>query len=76
MTWLDVDEQGLLDLEQLRASLRADTAVVSVMLSNNETGVLFPMKQIGEIVRERSDALFHVDAVNAVGKVAIDLSDG
>jgi cysteine desulfurase len=45
------------------------------LLANNETGILFPVKQIAEIVRERSDALFHVDAVNAVGKVAIDLSD-
>ena len=76
VTWLDVDKQGLLDLEQLRASLRSDTGIVSVMLANNETGILFPVKQVAEIVRERSDALFHVDAVNAVGKVAIDLSDG
>ena len=76
ITWLDVDEQGLLDLEQVRVALRPDTAVVSVMLANNETGILFPVKQIGEIVHTRSDALFHVDAVNAVGKVPIDLSDG
>ena len=76
ITWLDVDEQGLLDFEQVRVALRPDTAVVSVMLANNETGILFPVKQIGEIVHTRSDALFHVDAVNAVGKVPIDLSDG
>jgi cysteine desulfurase len=76
VTWLDVDEYGLLDLEQVRAFLRPDTAIVSVMLANNETGVLFPVKEIGGIVHESSDALFHVDAVNAAGKVPIDLSDG
>lgn len=74
VTWLDVDEQGLLELEDLRAALRADTAVVSVMLANNETGVLFPIEEIGRIVRENSNALFHVDAVQAAGKIPIDVS--
>ena len=76
VTWIDVDEQGLLDIDQVRASLRPDTAVVSVMLANNETGVLFPVNKIGEMVHEHSGALFHVDAVNGIGKVPIDLSDG
>jgi len=76
VTWLDVDEDGLLDLGRLRESLQPDTAIVSVMLANNETGVLFPVKEIGGIVHKGSDALFHVDAVNAVGKIPIDLSDG
>jgi len=72
VTWLGVDQNGELDLDQLRAALRPDTALVSIMLANNETGVLFPMKQIGEIVRANSDAVFHVDGVQAVGKVPID----
>src|ERR1044071_1848329 len=73
VTWLGVDQNGELDLDELRAALRPDTALVSIMLANNETGVLFPMKQIGEIVRANSEAVFHVDGVQAVGKVQIDL---
>ena len=74
VTWLDVDEGGLLDLESLRAALRPDTALVSVMLANNETGVLFPVEEIGRIVRGHSGAVFHVDGVQAVGKLPINLS--
>jgi cysteine desulfurase len=74
ISWLDVDGNGALDLEQLRASLRKDTAVVSVMLANNETGILFPVDEIAEIVKAQSTALVHVDGVNAAGKVPIDLS--
>jgi cysteine desulfurase len=73
VSWLGVDGNGELDLEALRNSLRTDTALVSIMLANNETGVLFPMEEIGRIVREKSDALFHVDGVQAVGKIPIDL---
>ncbi|HEY6804190.1 MAG TPA: aminotransferase class V-fold PLP-dependent enzyme [Pyrinomonadaceae bacterium] len=73
VTWLGVDGNGELDLDELRAALRADTALVSIMLANNETGVLFPMTEIGTIVRERSEAVFHVDGVQAVGKIPIDL---
>jgi cysteine desulfurase len=73
VTWLDVDGKGELDLDQLRRSLRRDTGVVSVMLANNETGVLFPIEEIGKIIREHSDAVFHVDGVQAVGKIPIDL---
>ena len=75
ITWLDVSEEGFLDLEQLKKSLRADTALVSVMLANNETGILFPVEEIASIVKENSDAIFHVDGVNAVGKVPIDLKN-
>jgi len=75
VTWLGVDERGELDLDELRRSLRGDTALVSVMLANNETGVLFPMKTIGEIVREQSSAVFHVDGVQAVGKIPINLKE-
>jgi len=73
VSWLDVDTDGMLDLAQLRSELCSDTAVVSTMLANNETGILFPVNEIGEIVKSRSDALFHVDGVNAVGKIPIDL---
>ena len=73
ITWLGVDGQGELDLESLRAALRSDTALVSIMLANNETGILFPIEAIGKVVREHSGALFHVDGVQAVGKLPIDL---
>jgi len=73
VTWLGVDHNGELDLDDLRAALRPDTALVSIMLANNETGVLFPMEEIGRIVHENSEAVFHVDGVQAVGKIPIDL---
>ena len=73
VTWLGVSETGELDLDALRGALRPDTALVSTMLANNETGVLFPIDEIGRIVRERSEAVFHVDGVQAVGKIPIDL---
>ena len=75
ITWLDVDEDGALDLEQLRKSLRDETAIVSVMTANNETGILFPVAEIARIVKENSAALFHTDAVNAAGKIAFDLKN-
>ncbi len=75
VTWLDVDENGELDLDDLRRALRRDTGIVSIMLANNETGILFPIKEIGRLIREHSDAVFHVDGVQAVGKIPIDLSD-
>src|SRR5215212_2935503 len=75
VTWLGVDQNGELDLDSLRNALRPDTALVSIMLANNETGVLFPMKEIGQIVRENSEAVFHVDGVQAVGKIPIDLKN-
>ena len=75
VTSLEVDQQGSLDLDDLRRSLRRDTGIVSIMLANNETGVLFPIEGIGRIVREHSDAVFHVDGVQAVGKMPISLRD-
>lgn len=75
VTWLGVDERGELDLGELRNALRSDTALVSIMLANNETGVLFPTTEIGDIVRERSNAIFHVDGVQAVGKIPINLKE-
>jgi len=75
ITWLDVDENGRLDLDQLRDALDERTAVVSVMLANNETGILFPVNEIAEIVKEHSNALYHVDGVNAVGKIPVNLKN-
>ncbi|NML14628.1 IscS subfamily cysteine desulfurase [Azohydromonas caseinilytica] len=71
-TYLDVQEDGLLDLEQFKAALRPDTILVSVMLVNNEIGVIQDIPTLGAICRERG-IIFHVDAAQATGKVDIDL---
>ncbi|CAN5594711.1 cysteine desulfurase NifS [soil metagenome] len=73
ITQLEVDINGFLNLDELKKSLRENTAIVSVMLANNETGILFPVKEIAEIVKANSGAIFHTDGVNAVGKIPIDL---
>lgn len=72
ITYLPVDREGLLKLADLENAITEETAVVSLMWANNETGVLFPVKEIGEICRSR-EVLFHCDAVQAVGKVKIDV---
>ena len=72
VTYLNVREDGLIDLDVLRAAIRDDTTVVSVMMVNNEIGVIQPIAEIGEICRERG-IVFHVDAAQATGKVEIDL---
>lgn len=71
-TYLDPEPNGLVDLEKLKAALRPDTVIVSVMYVNNEIGVIQDIAAIGEICRERG-ILFHVDAAQATGKVVIDL---
>ncbi|REJ77381.1 MAG: aminotransferase class V-fold PLP-dependent enzyme [Acidobacteria bacterium] len=71
---LGVDGDGMIDLDELSSAVSEKTAVVSVMLANNETGVIFPVKEAAAIVKERSQALFHVDAVNAAGKIPINVS--
>ena len=73
VTYLDVQENGLIDLEAFKAALRPDTIVVSVMFVNNEIGVIQPIAEIGEICREKG-IIFHVDATQAPGKVDIDLA--
>ncbi|HET7793239.1 MAG TPA: IscS subfamily cysteine desulfurase [Rhizobacter sp.] len=73
VTYLDVQEDGLLDLEKLKAALRPDTILVSVLFVNNEIGVIQDIPTIGAICRERG-IIFHVDAAQATGKVAIDLA--
>src|SRR5437660_5915002 len=75
VTWLEVDQNGELDLDDLRKALRRDTGIVSIMLANNETGMLFPVEEIGAIIREHSGAVFHIDGVQAVGKVPINLRE-
>lgn len=72
VTWLSVDQEGGLDLEELRGALTDDTALVSIMWANNETGVIFPIEQIGEMVRAKGIP-FHVDAVQAAGKLPINV---
>lgn len=72
VTYLSVNNKGQLDLDELEASLTGNTAVVSVMYANNETGVVFPIEKIGQIVKEYG-ALFHVDAVQAVGKIPLNM---
>ena len=72
-TYLDVQEDGLIDLEVFKAALRPDTILVSVMFVNNEIGVIQDIAAIGAICRERG-IIFHVDAAQATGKVAIDLA--
>ncbi|NWF57706.1 MAG: cysteine desulfurase NifS [Syntrophaceae bacterium] len=72
VTYLSVDRDGLVDLEELRRSIRPDTVLVTIMFANNETGTIMPVREIGEICREKG-VLFHTDAVQAVGKISIDL---
>jgi cysteine desulfurase len=72
LTLLSVDADGMLDLGELRDSIRDDTALISVMWANNETGTIFPIREIAEIAKSRG-VLFHTDAVQAVGKVPVDL---
>jgi cysteine desulfurase len=71
--WLSVDKEGLLDMNEVRSKITDQTAIVSVMWANNETGVIFPVKEIADIAHERG-ALMHTDGVQAVGKVAMGLS--
>ncbi|MFD1423058.1 cysteine desulfurase family protein [Laceyella tengchongensis] len=72
VTYLPVDHTGLIDLEQLRQAIRDDTALISIMMANNEIGTVQPIEQIGELARERG-VLFHTDAVQAFGSLEIDV---
>ena len=74
VTYLDVKDDGLIDLEQLEAALRPDTILASIMYVNNEIGVIQDIPAIGEFCRERG-IIFHVDSAQATGKVDIKLSD-
>ena len=74
VTYLSVNDKGLLDLDELEAALTGSTALVSVMYANNETGVVFPVEHIGQIVKEYG-ATFHVDAVQVAGKIPLNMKN-
>ncbi|KAF1076790.1 cysteine desulfurase NifS [Halodesulfovibrio sp. MK-HDV] len=74
VTYLNVDTKGQLDLDELRVALRPDTALVTIMYANSETGVMFPMHEIAKIVKDRG-VMMHTDAVQAVGKIEINLAE-
>lgn len=74
VTYLDVDENGLVDLDALQKAIRPDTILISIMFANNEIGTIEPVKEIGMIAKEHG-ILFHTDAVQAFGQVPIDVDD-
>ncbi|HWR59932.1 MAG TPA: aminotransferase class V-fold PLP-dependent enzyme, partial [Thermodesulfovibrionales bacterium] len=74
VTFLPVDNLGRLDMNSFSGAIDDGTAVVSIMYANNETGVIFPIEEIGQVLRERN-ILFHTDAVQAVGKIPINVKD-
>ena len=74
VTYLDVDEEGYVELDVLREAIREDTILISIMFINNEIGTIQPIKEIGKIARE-NNILFHTDAVQALGNIAIDVED-
>ena len=74
VTYLDVDEFGVVKLDQLKKAIRPDTILISVMFANNEIGTIQPIKEIGEIAHEQG-ILFHTDAVQAFGQVPIDVDE-
>lgn len=74
ITRLKVDSEGMLDMAEYEAALSEDTAIVSVMWANNETGVIFPIAEMARLAKDRG-ILFHTDAVQAVGKVPINLKE-
>lgn len=74
VTYLDVNDEGIINLEELESSIRKDTILVSIMVANNEIGVLEPIKEIGSICKKHN-VLFHTDAVQAYGSVLIDVND-
>ena len=74
VTYLDVDENGLIDLEQLKKSIRKDTILISIMSANNEIGTIQPIAEIGKIAKEH-EIFFHTDAVQAFGHIPIDVEE-
>lgn len=74
VTYLDVNEKGFIDLDELKNSIKDNTILVSIMFANNEIGTIQKIKEIGSLCRER-EVIFHTDAVQAVGNVIIDVKD-
>lgn len=74
ITYIDVDENGILKLDELKKAIRPDTILISVMFANNEIGTIQPIKEIGEIAKEHG-ILFHTDAVQAFGQIPINVDE-
>ena len=74
VTYLDVDENGIVDLEQLKNAIRPDTILITIMTANNEIGTIQPLKEIGSLAKEHG-ILFHTDAVQAFGQIPIDVEE-
>jgi len=74
VTYIPVDARGMVDPEDVRRALRPNTKLISIMMANNETGVLQPLQQIGRVAAE-ADVWFHTDAVQAAGKVRVDVAE-
>lgn len=74
ITFLEVDDKGRLNLDELRSAITPDTCLISVMMANNEIGNIYPIKEISRIAKE-NNILFHTDAVQAAGKIKIDVED-
>lgn len=75
VTYLGVQQNGVVDLQELEAAIRPDTSLVSIMSVNNETGVIQPIKEIGALVRKHRGVYFHTDAAQAVGKIPLDVNE-
>jgi len=73
VTYLNVDNEGLINLNELKSSIDEDTVIISIMYANNETGVIFPIEEVAEIARKRN-VILHTDAVQAVGKIPFKLT--
>ena len=74
ITYLDVDQKGLVDVQKLKDNIREDTILISIMYANNEIGSIQPIKELAALAKEK-DILFHTDAVQAVGQLKIDVKD-
>ena len=74
VTFLKVDSEGLFDIDDLKKAIRKETILITVMHANNETGVIFPLEEVGKIAREKG-ILFHTDAVQTAGKIPLDVNE-
>ncbi len=74
MTYLPVQKNGVIDLQELENAIRPDTSLISVMTVNNETGVIQPIKEIGAIARKHRGVYLHTDAAQAAGKIPLDVN--
>lgn len=75
ITYLPVETNGVVSLDVLEAAIRPDTSLVSIMTVNNETGVIQPMKEIGDLLRKHRGVYLHTDAAQAVGKIPLDVNE-